>query len=223
MVATDFVTNKKLRCQYINKVDVLNKIENIELLTPLPSTEYVTMNQVADFYQVPLDTIKKCYHRHEDEICSDGVILLTSKMFKEQSRGADYKQFHTHIVVHVNDNVDVVIPNRGIAAFSHKTSLRFGMLLKASDVAKQVREYLFSTEECATTVKDITLSDEADLFVKCVYSEGEERLRACYTFSKYKDSQIAQKDIEIAMLKDKLQTLQKENCLRRYLMGDDVE
>lgn len=222
MVATDFVTDKALRDKYIDKVEVLDRIENVKLLTPLPSTEYVTLNQIADFYQVPYATVKKCYQRHKDEICSDGVIVLTPTMFKANTKGtdcpvsekADYEQCSTHIVVHISDSMDVIIPNRGISVFPRRASLRFGMLLTDSDVAEQVRTYLLDTEERVVTTGFVTSDNGADLFMSCVQAEGaDERLRACYEFSRYKDMQIAQRDARITQLEEQIKNLQQSQQL----------
>lgn len=216
MVATDFVTDKALRDRYIDKVEVLDKIENVQLLTPLPSTEYVTMSQIADFYQVPLDTVKKCYQRHEDEICSDGVITLTPKMFKEFTNGTncpfskniDYEQYRTHMIIHIDNNLDVLIPNRGIKVFPRRAALRFGMLLQESYVAKQVRTYLLDTEGYVYRLNTTISDNGANLFINCIQANGlEERLRVLYEFARYKDIQIAQRDKQIALLEEKIKNL----------------
>ena len=223
MVATDFVTDKALRDKYIDKVEVLDRIENVELLAPLPSTEYVTMNQIADFYQVPLETIERCYQRHESEICSDGVIVLTPKKYKEFLNGTHcsfkncddiYTQYNGKMAIHIDSDTDVIIPNRGIKAFPRRASLRFGMLLTDSDVAEQVRTYLLDTEERVVITGVVTSDNGADLFMNCVQAKGaDERLRACYEFSRYKDMQIAQRDARIIQLEEQIKNLQQSQQL----------
>lgn len=72
---------KELREQYIDRVDVLEKVKSLIML---PDIELMTVAQVADFYEVDLDTIKRVYQRNKNEIDEDGVVNLTSKLLKEQ-------------------------------------------------------------------------------------------------------------------------------------------
>ena len=138
-----------IRNELINRIDVLNKVKKV--LT-LPQTEVMTMQQVADFYEVPLNTVESCYNRNKNEIDMDGVTVMTPKTYKEftktsgqsLSKKPDYEQYRTHMIIHVNENTDVVIPNRGIKVFPENAVLRTGMLLTQSAVALEVRTQLIN-------------------------------------------------------------------------------
>lgn len=151
MIATDFVTNKTLRDKYIDRVDVLDKIAVIPYIS---GTQYFTMQQIADFYEVPLQTINTCYARNREEIDMDGVVVMTPKTYREftnyshqdVSKKLDCEQYRTHMIIHINENTDVIIPNRGIKVFPKNAFLRIGMLLTQSQVALQVRTYLIKAE-----------------------------------------------------------------------------
>ena len=77
---TMIIESKDIRNELINRVDVLNKVKKV--LT-LPKMEVMTMNQVADFYGVPSETIDRCYGRNKEEIDMDGVVSMTPKTYKE--------------------------------------------------------------------------------------------------------------------------------------------
>jgi len=141
--------NVDIRNELINRVDILNKVKKV--LT-LPCTEVMTMQQVADFYEVPLQTVNMCYQRNKAEIDMDGVVVMTPKTYKEftnvtscdVSKNPDYEQYRTHMVIHIDNNTDVVIPNRGIKVFPENAILRTGMLLTESAVALEVRTQLIN-------------------------------------------------------------------------------
>lgn len=51
------------------------------------------------------------------------------------------------MIIYIDDNTQLVIPNRGIRCFSKRAVLRFGMLLRDSEVAKEVRTQLLNIAE----------------------------------------------------------------------------
>lgn len=53
---------KDVRDQFINKVDVLEKVKKIVFLG---NTDYLTSKMVADYYEVPYETIKKVMQRNK--------------------------------------------------------------------------------------------------------------------------------------------------------------
>ena len=67
-------TEKKsvqLRNEYITITEVLDKVKKLFLI---PELEVMTVKQVAEFYEVDVDVIKKCYQRNKTEIDNDGTI-----------------------------------------------------------------------------------------------------------------------------------------------------
>ena len=149
--------NKKFRDQFTDRTDILDKVKHI---FTIPNTNVMTLNQVAEFYEVTNDAIKKCYSRNKDEIDFNGVVLMTPKTFKDFTNGTksdisksapqkglsdvDYTQYRTHLVVHVDEDTDITIPNRGIKVFPIRAVLNIGMLLEQSTVAHEVRRQLLN-------------------------------------------------------------------------------
>jgi hypothetical protein len=127
-----FVEDRNARDQYITKVDVLNKVKQLSLL---PDGEHMTIKLVAEFYEVDKYALDKVFIRHREELSHDGMKIL---------KGEDASKFNV-------DNMSTLrIPNKTITIVPRKAILRIGMLLRDSEVAKQVRTYLLNVEETAS-------------------------------------------------------------------------
>ena len=78
-----------------------------------------------------------------------------------------YSQLHGKCEVEFNDGTKIVLPNRGIKAFSKRAVLRIGMLLRDSKVAKEVRTQLLNTfEEAPAEAKTVNINEELDIQAK---------------------------------------------------------
>lgn len=149
---------KELREQYINRVDVLEKVKSLIML---PDIELMTVAQVADFYEVDVEAIQKVYQRNRTEIKEDGVVGLSSKYLIEHFVQLDVvNRTKTYAEVEFKDGTKLILPNRGIKAFSKRAVLRIGMLLRDSKVAKEVRTQLLNTFEEAPAEAKKELIDE---------------------------------------------------------------
>lgn len=156
---------KELREQYIGRVDVLEKVKSLIML---PDIELMTVAQVADFYEVELDTIKRVYQRSKTEIDEDGVVNLTSKLLKEQLVPLDIiNRTKAYAEVEFKDGTKLILPNRGLKGFPKRAVLRIGMLLRDSKVAKEVRTQLLNTfEEAPAEAKTVNINEELDIQAK---------------------------------------------------------
>lgn len=159
---------KELREQYIGRVDVLEKVKSLIML---PDVELMTVAQVADFYEVDVEAIQKVYQRNKTEIDEDGVINLTGKSLKsligQDVQLKKYSQLHGKCEVEFNNGTKLILPNRGIKAFSKRAVLRIGMLLRDSKVAKEVRTQLLNTfEEAPAEAKTVNINEELDIQAK---------------------------------------------------------
>lgn len=129
--------------------------------------EYATSKQVADFYDIEQYSLKNIIKRHREELESDGMVNKTKtdllKLLKSQ-----------------NDTLESVsIPNRGVNIFPKRAILRVGMLLRDSEVAKEVRTQLLNIEEhTATEVKTYEIDYEQEVLGRSfkVYGTVEEPL-----------------------------------------------
>src|SRR5206468_5029796 len=123
-----------LRNQYIQKTDVMNKVK---LLTLLPDNEHMTVSMVAEYYEVEIKVIQMIMLRHKDEFEQDNVVILRDEELKK------YKTTYLQDVGTLRRvNKLAIMPRRSI--------LRIGMLLRDSEIAKQIRTYLLNVEEFAS-------------------------------------------------------------------------
>lgn len=156
---------KELREQYIDRVDVLEKVKSLIML---PDVELMTVAQVADFYEVDVDTVQRVYQRSKKEIDEDGVVSLTGKFLIEQNvQLRNRNQMNGKCEVEFKDGTKLILPNRGIKAFSKRAVLRIGMLLRDSKVAKEVRtQFLNTFEEAPAEAKTVNINEELDIQAK---------------------------------------------------------
>ena len=153
---------RQVREEYIDRVDVLDKVKN---LLVIPAMECMTMKQVADYYEVDIHTIQICSTRNKDELDYDGVCIKTPLDFKEifKVTACDFKdleQKHGKLIIHIDDNTTIEIPNRGIKMFPKRAILRVGMLLRDSVIAKEIRTQLLNIVEVAQSEKPEIITQE---------------------------------------------------------------
>lgn len=175
MNANDLLENKELREKLVVRVETLEKVKELFLI---PGTEVATLNEIAEFYEVPTDTVKRVYQRHTAEINEDGIRVMSAKELTEQkcsiSRNISKTQVKT--IFNYDNGRTVSIPNRGIKVFPRRAILRIGMLLQDSEIAKEIRTQLLNIEEKATPqvkTADITEEQSLALSVGMAYASGD--------------------------------------------------
>lgn len=158
-----FVDNRKMREEYVGRVEVLDKVKQLFLI---PEMECMTISQVAEYYEVEIDTIKKVYQRSEEEFVEDGVIKMSLHNIKSligtkcpylktaQQRGL--------FTINVTDEYTISIPNVGIRVFPKRAILRMGMLLRDSRIAKEVRTQLLNIAEAVPAETAVAAINEEE-------------------------------------------------------------
>lgn len=158
------VDNHDLRNELIARTEVLDKVKKLLLI---PEMNCMTIRQVADYYEVDVDTIKRCCQRNRTEIEGDGVVNKTPKIFKEILKGTtcsvkNFEQKNGKLAIQIDDNTRLEIPNRGIKCFSKRAILRIGMLLRDSEIAQEVRTQLLNIVEHTAEEKPELLTQDID-------------------------------------------------------------
>lgn len=161
ITSESMVDNYDLRNELIARTEVLDKVKKLLLI---PEMNCMTIRQVADYYEVDIDTLKKCCKRNKDEIILDGVVTKTPRVFKDLLKGQDVPlvQNQTNLVIQIDDNTRLEIPNRGIKCFSKRAILRIGMLLRDSKIAQEVRTQLLNIVEHTAEEKPELLTQDID-------------------------------------------------------------
>lgn len=138
MNENELLTNAKRREENMNRIEVLDAVGT---LLSLPNTELYTTEMVANYYGVPVETIYSVLHQNTEELSNNGYSimkkenLLTLKIKVKTKRGGfDILDAYNNIVATGN--------NKGIATFTKRTVLNVGMLLRDSEIAKEIRSRL---------------------------------------------------------------------------------
>ncbi len=164
ITSESMVDNHDLRNELIARTEVLDKVKKLLLI---PEMNCMTIRQVADYYEVDVDTIKRCCQRNRTEIEGDGVVNKTPKIFKEILKGTtcsvkNFEQKNGKLAIQIDDNTRLEIPNRGIKCFSKRAILRIGMLLRDSKIAQEVRTQLLNIVEHTAEEKPELLTQDID-------------------------------------------------------------
>lgn len=161
ITSESMVDNHDLRNELIAITEVLDKVKKLLLI---PEMNCMTIRQVADYYEIDIDTIKRCCQRNRTEIEGDGVANKTPKVFKDllTEQNVPLVQNRTNLVIQIDDNTRLEIPNRGIKCFSKRAILRIGMLLRDSKIAQEVRTQLLNIVEHTAEEKPELLTQDID-------------------------------------------------------------
>ncbi len=171
MTETLILNNKDEREKLVRRIEVLEKVKALLLI---PGTDFATVKQVAEFYEVDVDTIKRIYQRNREEIDMDGVCVKGYKEFLTEQNVPLEKIKGKVIISYLTGDV-LEIPNRGINVFPRRAILRIGMLLRDSKIAKEVRTVLLNIEEkTSNEVKthDINKEEQLLLNITLAYKSG---------------------------------------------------
>lgn len=130
----NFVENLQLRNAYIDRIEILDKVK---ILTMLPDDEHLTTSMVSEYYLVEEVTIRQVIVRNNDELVHDGLKVV---------KGTELK----HIKSTLLQNVTELKKIPSLTLLNRRCVLRVGMLLRKSEIAKQVRTYLLNIEQHST-------------------------------------------------------------------------
>lgn len=173
-MANENLLNAETREKLAGRVEVLDKVKKLFLL---PQLDMMTAQQVADYYEVPAETVKSCFKGNRDEISVDGVVKYTPKMLKNLKVAFQPSENTGYVTeFKLSDDVVLRVPNAGINLFSKRSVLRIGMLLRDSPVAREVRTQLLNTFEKTDDnkkVEDINTEQEAMCQMGVAFVNGD--------------------------------------------------
>lgn len=170
-----FLDNKEMREQYLSRLDVLDKVKTLLII---PELECMTLKQIADYYEVSVETVRSQYKSNRDEFESDGATIKNPRYFKEFLNGCkstikNVQQMNGKLVIGFNDNTTLIVPNRGIMVFPKRSILRMGMLLRDSPIAKEIRTQLLNIVENAEKESPELLTQEIETEESLLFDIGK--------------------------------------------------
>ena len=224
------ISNKELQEQYISRVDVLDKVKDLFLI---PTMECMTPKQVADYYEVPVDTIRTTYKMNREELVSDGAMTRSIGDIKSligcESTYQNITNCRGGIEITIDENTKVFIPNAGIILYPKRAILRVGMLLRDSVIAKEVRTQLLNIVEVAQEEKPEIITQEIQkeedllLNISKAFATGNvmKLMTAMQEYSNYKDRHIKRLENDKKLLTADILTIsdrQMFNAVMRKLV-----
>lgn len=130
------VESRSMRELHLGQVAALEKVKALALL---PDHTHATLEMVASYYEVGKTTLESLIEDNRDELTSNGMRTL---------QGRELREFVATLSRSAAN--EVVSPKtRSLLLFNRRAVLNVGMLLRDSDVARQVRHYLLNVEELA--------------------------------------------------------------------------
>ncbi len=155
------IENKELRDRNIDRVDVLEHVK--EILT-LANTDFSTVELVSEYYEVKEATVQECIRLNKEELKNDGLKKykkneIISIFERNPINLENVKNERTKSIVTFKNNESVSINNTGLILIPKRAILRIGMLLRDSEVAKEVRtrllDIIHDAEEQTEIVNDV--------------------------------------------------------------------
>lgn len=170
----NIISDRSLRDKCVGHYEVLERVKELLLL---PDTDLMSINHVAEYYEVTPEWIKELYGNHREEIDSDGTKILPRGYYNgSKLKPTSIEQKQTSVTYTFEDGQIVTINNRGLKAFSKRAVLRIGMLLQQSNVAARIRTALLDIEEKVSDevkVQDIKEEQRLMLNVGMAYASGD--------------------------------------------------
>ncbi|MEV6051520.1 restriction endonuclease [Streptomyces sp. NPDC052107] len=123
--------SKTLRSSVLNRTDVLDRVKALSLL---PDGMHVTTAMVAAYFNVGLKAIESVVVDHREELEASGYRVLA---------GTELTSF--------KEVCGIRSRSRSLALYPRRAVLNVAMLLRDSEVARQVRVYLLDMEYLART------------------------------------------------------------------------
>ncbi|MEF9905060.1 restriction endonuclease [Streptomyces sp. P9-A2] len=127
--------SQTLRSIVLDRGDVLDKVKALSLL---PDGMHVTTAMVATYFEVAETVINNLLSRHRHELQSNGMQVLRGSELR------NFKELNLSSYGHPQ-------PRSALAIWSRRAVLNVAMLLRDSEVARQVRVYLLDMEHLART------------------------------------------------------------------------
>ncbi|MEV0887057.1 hypothetical protein AB0J03_24910 [Streptomyces microflavus] len=153
--------SRALRVEQMGRVDILDKVKSLVML---PDGIHVRTEDVARYFEVSTEVVRKVIQRHREEVTENGLKLL---------RGSELQVFHRDMLSLWRGGKEESYPQAAtqLTLYTRRTVLNVAMLLRDSDIARCVRTYLLDAEEPLRAQYD-TLDARATRIESCLADVG---------------------------------------------------
>lgn len=138
----ELLTGKLTREKHLDRLDVLDKVKPLKQEVELG---IFTREEIADYFDTDVNTIKKYTLKHNEELRNNGLKHYTrEEMLEVVGKVATLKEMVDNkttkgITTITVKGIDVVIPNRGVRMFDKKAVLNLALLMDDNDIAYEIQ------------------------------------------------------------------------------------
>ena len=143
MRENEILESLKTREELIGRTEVLDMVKELILL---PNTEFATTQQVANYFEVGIEAIQSLIKDNRKELKSNGFGIRKKAEILNVLKG----------------QLETSIPNRGMNLFPKRAILNVAMLLRDSDVAKEIRTRQLDIVQDTSEGKDNIIDNIVD-------------------------------------------------------------
>ena len=211
----DLVVENDKRKEAMEKLTDLEILDKVKTVLMLGNTDFVTIKMGADYYEVDVKTIEKLIERNKAELEENGLKLYSKKEFlNRQNVGLkNNEQLKGKSILTFEDGNQLTYPNRGLLLISKRVLLNIGMLLRDSEVAKELRRRIldiaFDAEEGKGSIETITKEINEEELLKMelgdaiVSGDMDKYIKASLKLSELKNKRIVELENEIEVTNEK--------------------
>jgi hypothetical protein len=149
------VESRTMRASLGTRVEALDRVKALRLL---PDGVHVTAKMAAEYFEVEYELLHKVAQRHREELESNGLVVL---------RGAALAAFERDTMSLSNTSYPQVRSN--LTVLPRRAVLNLAMLVRDSEVARQVRTSLPDAEEASrSALTALTAVVDGPALERCV-------------------------------------------------------
>lgn len=124
----DGITNLNERKQKINEKNI-HVLEQVKDILTIGKTDLITVQMCADYFEANERTVSDCINVNKLELEENGLKVYKRKEIIQIFENTNYPYLEE----------EFKIPNRGLRLMTKRTLLNIGMLLRDSEIAKELR------------------------------------------------------------------------------------
>lgn len=128
------------RKQKINEENI-HVLEQVKDMLTIKETDFATVQMCAEYFEVSERRIRQIINEINEELKDNGLKMYNKENFLREINLPlrNNKQMNGKSILTFENGYELIFPNRGMYLMTKRTLLNIGMLLRDSEVAKELR------------------------------------------------------------------------------------
>lgn len=128
------------RKQKINEENIY-VLEQVKDILTIKETDFATVQMCAEYFEVSERRIRQIINEINEELKDNGLKMYNKENFLREINLPlrNNKQMNGKSILTFENGYELIFPNRGMYLMTKRTLLNIGMLLRDSEVAKELR------------------------------------------------------------------------------------